>query len=212
MNKRLLLGFVLVLFLGAHAYSQDASQPTVPSPATSRLEISDPDAGPVWGEAVEGLQLGISGIHKDRHFKSGETVHFRLGVRNVAKEDIRFEYHPPEACDWVAPHVETADGQRVRVVQMSFRGGHKHFAETLKPGATTSIQLSGIFVLGISDKAQKNWPRIEKPEPGKYQLHGAYIVERLDADGKQIVVRDADGKRTLKSSKLTSGSVNFRIE
>jgi hypothetical protein len=212
MNKRLLFGFVLVLFLGTHAYSQDASQPTVPSPATSRLEISDPDAEPVWGEAVEGLQLGIIGIRQDRHFKSGETVRFRLDVKNVSKEDIRFEYHPPKMCDWVAPYVETAAGKRVEVAQMRFRGGHRHFAETLKPGAIASIQLSGIFVLGISDKAQKNWPRIEKPEPGKYQLHGAYIVERLDADGKQIVVRDADGKRTVKSSKLTSGSVNFRIE
>jgi hypothetical protein len=212
MNKRLSLGFGLVLFLGAHVSSQVASPPTKTAPAKSGVEVSDSDAEPVWGEAVDGLQLGISGIRQDRHFRSGDAIRFRLDVRNVAKEETRFEYHPPDACDWVAPRVETAETKHVKIEEMRFRGGHKHYAETLKPGATTSIQLSGILVLGTPDQSQKNWPRIAKPEPGKYQLHGAYIVERLDANGKQIVVRDADGKRTVKYSMLTSGRVNFHID
>jgi hypothetical protein len=212
MKKRLLPGFVLVLFLVTHAFSQEASQPTVTEPANIVVGVSDPDAEAVWGEAVEGLQLGISGLRQNKHFKPGDTIRFRLDVRNGAKKDVRFEYHPPEACDWVAPRVETADGKLVKIAQISFRGGHKHFAETLKPGASTSIQLSGILVLGISDKAEKSWPRIEKPEPGTYRLRGAYSVERPDADGERIVERNADGLRTVKSSKLTTGSVNFHID
>ena len=178
-----------------------------PTPA-----VSDIDAAPVWGEAVDGLQLAVSGIPQDAHFQSGDTIRFRLRVRNVGTEAIRFQYKPSKMCDWIAPFVEKADGERVPIHQMFFRGGHKHFAEALEPNAEASIHLSGILVLGASDTAENTWPRIEKPEPGEYRLRGGYMLQRLDADGQEIIQRDADGTRTVKTSTLNSGTVAFHID
>ncbi|MHB8861801.1 MAG: hypothetical protein ACYC6N_05315 [Pirellulaceae bacterium] len=175
-------------------------------------DVSDSDAGPVWGEVVDGLQLGVSGIRQDRHFKSGDTIRFRLSVRNVGTEPIRFQYKPSKMCDWVAPLVEKANGERVQIHQMFFRGGHNHFTETLEPKAEVSIPVSGILVLGASDTAEKTWPSIEKPEPGEYRLRGGFMLQRLAADGKEIIQRDPDGKRTVKTSVLNSGTITFHID
>jgi hypothetical protein len=168
------------------------------------------DAGPVWGEAVDGLQLGVSGIRQDRHFKSGDTIRFGLSVRNVGTQTIRFEYNPPKMRDCVAPQVERTDGKPVEFLPISaVRGGHTHFTETLEPGAVASIHDFGILVLGTPDTARGIWPCIEKPEPGEYRLRGGYFVHPLDDNGKPIVV---DGTRTVKSTVLTSGTVTFHID
>ena len=180
--------------------------------AAVKQSVSDEDAGPVFGEALDGLQLGVSGVCQDRHFKAGDTIRFRLSVKNVGTEAIRFEYRPPEMCDWVAPYVETANGAPVDILVGRFRGGHKHFTETLEPGAVTSIHVVGILVLGAPDKSRAVWPRLEKPEPGEYRLRARYVLQPLDADGKPIVQRDANGTRTVKSSILTSGAVAFHID
>jgi hypothetical protein len=177
-----------------------------------RQRVSDNDAGPFWGEAVEGLQLGVSGIRQGRHFKSGDTIRFRLSVRNVGTEAIRFEYHPPKMCYWIAPYVENARGEWVKPRQKFFRGGHKTFTETLEPKAVVSLQVSGILVLGASDTAEMDWPRIDTLEPGEYTLRGRYFVERLDAEGKHIVERNAEGMKTVKSSHLTSETITFHID
>ena len=200
--------------------SPDGVRKTVVPPKTEKRRpedkeapaVSDEAAGPVWGEAVDGLQLAVSGIRQDSHFKPGDTIRFRLSVRNVGTETIRFQYKPPKTCDWVAPLVEKADGEPVKISQMFFRGGHKHFTETLEPEAEVSIHLSGILVLGESDAAEKTWPRIEKLEPGEYRLRGIYTLQRLDAEGKEIIEHNAEGTRTVKSSILTSGPVTFHID
>jgi len=174
--------------------------------------VSDVDAGPIWGETVDGLQLGVSGIRQDRHFKSGDTIRFRLHVRNVGIEAIRFQYKPSEMCYWIAPLVERANGAQVEIRQMFFRGGHSTYNGTLEQNANVPIHLSGILVLGASDTAEKAWPRIEKPASGEYRLRGRYMLQRLDADGKEIIERDADGKRIVKTFDLTSGTVAFHID
>jgi hypothetical protein len=196
----------------SQAEAERIAQTIEAAKAVFRQGVSDIDAGPVWGEAVDGLQLAVSGIRQDRHFKSGDTIRFRLNVRNVGSEIIRFGYKPPEMCYWIAPYVEKANGKEVNILQMRFRGGHGHFAEILEPKAEVSLQVSGILVLGESNTAAKDWPRIEKPESGEYRLRGAYTLQLLDADGKEVIQRDADGKRTGKSSILNSGKVTFHID
>jgi beta-lactamase regulating signal transducer with metallopeptidase domain len=186
--------------------------PLITTNAVNTNSVSDTDAGPVWGDAVDGLQLGVSGIQQDRHFTTGDTIRFHLNVRNVGKQAIRFAYNVPETYDWVAPDVETANGAPVRLQVMRFRGGHRNVSETLEPGAVAPIQMYGILVLGDSDTARKDWPRLEKPEPGEYTLRARFLVHPLDADGKQIIERDADGMRIAKSSRMTSGTVRFHID
>jgi hypothetical protein len=173
--------------------------------------VSDGDGAPIWGEVVDGLQLAVSGIRPDRHFKSGDTIRFRLIVRNVGTETVHLQYQPPKMCDWIAPLVET-NGERIQLRQMFYRGGHKHFTETLEPKAEATIHTSGILVLGASDTTENPLPRIEKPEPGEYWLRGVYTLEHVDADGKEIIERDGNGKQTVKTSALTSGAIAFHID
>ena len=113
---------------------------------------------------------------------------------------------------WIAPQVDDDEGDRVKIREMRFRGGHNVFTETLAPDAEVSIQLSGILVLGTSDTAEKDWPRIDAPEPGEYRLRGGYLVGLLDDQGKEVVVRDRDGTKTVKYTRLTSGTVTFHSD
>jgi hypothetical protein len=169
--------------------------------AVDPLSLSDIDAGPVWGEAVDGLQLGVRGIRQDRHFKSGDTIRFRLVVRNVGTQSVH--YNPPNTRQWVAPYVERTNGERVELLPPSSdRGGHTLFTETLEPNAMVSVLVPGILVLGASDTAQKNWPRIEKPEPGEYKLRGGLMIRRMDFPGKPF------GENSM----LTSGTVTFHVD
>lgn len=78
--------------------------------------------------------------------------------------------------------------------------------------ALASIQVSGILVLGASGTAKKNCPHIEPPEPGEYRLRADFLIHPLDAEGKQIIQRDADGTRRVKCFVLTSGPVTFQID
>jgi hypothetical protein len=174
--------------------------------------VSDVDADPVWGEAVDGLQLAVSGIRQNRHFKSGDTIRFRLHVRNVGTEAIRYQYKTSEMCYWIAPLVEKATGEQVKIRQTFFRGGHNTYSGTLEPMANVPIHVSGIVVLGAPDTGEKSWPSIEKAQPGEYRLRGEYMLQPLDADGNEIIQRDANGMRTVKTSDLTSGTVTFHID
>ncbi len=99
--------------------------------------------------------------------------------------------------------VETANGTRVRMNQMRFRGGHKSFSEILKPNSTVSIHVSGILALGPPSVGHKWWPRIEKPEPGEYTLK---------AFASPIYLIDADGNRLGKHLSLSSGTVDVHFD
>lgn len=167
------------------------------------LGVSDADAEPVWGEPVNGLQLGMRGIHSGRHFQPGETIRFRLHVRNVGKEPVRFQYVRSKNCRWVAPLVETSDGKRVRIHAMLFRGGHNTFVESLEPDQVVAIHVMGILALGESESAHKWWPRIEKLDPGDFRLTAGILP---------FYLVDSDGNPADKHFALTSGTVSIHVD
>jgi uncharacterized protein (TIGR03067 family) len=188
----------------AEQIAQEFNHLVKPVNAVAALKVSDVDTEPVWGEAVDGLQLGVSGIRQDRHFKAGETIRFRLSVRNVGTESLRFGYKLPESFWWTKPLVETAAGEQVLVQQVAVRFviHLKDFTATLEPNGVVSVPVIGIVALGESATAHKDWPRIAKPELGEYRLNGMHEFQRIDDQGKQI------GQAT----KLSSGKVAFHID
>ncbi|MEQ9588050.1 MAG: secretin N-terminal domain-containing protein [Parvibaculaceae bacterium] len=157
---------------------------------------------PVWGETVNGLQLGISGIREEQHFASGTTVRFNLLVRNAGSEPIRIQYSISKTGYWIAPTIVTEAGEQVRFNAMAFRGGHKTYLKTLEPQAMVGIEAPGIVVLGESKTANQYWPKFPNPQPGEYKLHAGFLFTRVDAEDKPL------GKYIT----LTSGSVNFHID
>lgn len=163
--------------------------------------LTDKNIEPIWGEAVNGLQAGVVGIRDGQRFQPGASLRFALLLKNASKETIRFEYQWPENCFWIGPSVETRDGERVRVVAVNFRGGHKHFTETLDPDEVSLVMLQGMLGLGEKGRSTKSSPYIENPQPGKYRL----------SPGIYPYLVDSDGKRRGKAFFLASGLVNFEI-
>ena len=157
---------------------------------------------PVWGEPVNGLQFGISGIRDQQHFASGTTVRFNLLVRNAGSEPIRIQYVISKTGYWIAPTIVTEAGEQVRFDAMAFRGGHKTYIKTLEPEAMVGIEAPGIVVLGESKTANQYWPKFPNPQPGEYKLHAGFFFTRVDSEDKPL------GKYFT----LTSGSVNFHID
>ena len=157
---------------------------------------------PVWGETVNGLQLGVSGIREQQHFATGTTVRFNLLVRNAGSEPVRIQYFISKTGYWIAPKIVTEAGEQVRFDAMAFRGGHKTYIKTLEPEAMVGIEAPGIIVLGESKTANQYWTRFPNPQPGEYKLDAGFFLTRVDSEDKPL------GKYFT----LTSGSVNFHID
>ena len=73
----------------------------VAAPLTAATSRADEVAAPVaaqqiaWGEASNGLQLGVRFAAKPRTYRRGETARFDLVVRNVGKTKLNFNYYAP---------------------------------------------------------------------------------------------------------------------
>lgn len=156
---------------------------------------------PVWGQPVNGLQLGVAGIRGDQSFRPGMQIRFALLIRNASRETIRFEYEWPANCFWIEPAIETAGGQHIQLMTTYFRGGHKEFAETLEPDAVAVVRLQGTVGIGEQGRSTKWSPYIADPQPGNY---------RLSAGISPYLVGD-DGKPSGKPFSLVGGIINFQI-
>jgi hypothetical protein len=106
-----------------------------------------------WGKAVGGLQAGLS-YHpsQKRAFSHGETIRLVVRVRNVGKEDVKFQYLRQFFIER-APTVTDADGKEVRQWRMDV-GGFHHAAKdvTLAPGKE----------IELADVPYELWPAHER--------------------------------------------------
>jgi hypothetical protein len=93
-----------------------------------------------WGKEVGGLQAGL-GIHPGEHraYHHGEMVTLVVRVRNVGKEEVKFQYLK-EFIDENPPAVTDADGQSVSQPSME-AGGLRHVPKevTLAPGKVIEL-------------------------------------------------------------------------
>jgi RNA polymerase sigma factor (sigma-70 family) len=109
----LILGFVATgatIFASRTAAGQDDEKPTAgkpmepaakkvqeeqkePVPAAKKVQEKQKEAFTAWGKEVDGLQAGLCfppGQQRAYHY--GETVTLVVRVRNVAKEEVKFQY------------------------------------------------------------------------------------------------------------------------
>ena len=71
------------------------------------------DAFTAWGKEIGGLQAGLS-IAEKRAYKHGETVTVVVRVRNVGKEEVKFQYNRLFFVD-ILPTVTDGDGKQIRL-------------------------------------------------------------------------------------------------
>jgi hypothetical protein len=163
---------------------------------------------PVWGEAVNGIQLGISGIPHNSAYYPGEQIRFALHLRNASNETLHvLNYWPKPLGKVIAPIIETAAGQRVEYpLQPRVRGGHHKLQYTLPPGKTAVVDLQGTLSIGEEGEKfpgklphERCWCALS---PGHYRILGSFLL---------TPVEPTQGKPQGEPFSLTSGKVDVQI-
>jgi serine/threonine protein kinase len=198
------------------ADAKSKGSPNEPAAANKPREIpARPDAPfvdeitePVWGEAVNGIQLGISGIPQNSVYHPGEQIRFALHLRNASNETRHvLNYWPKNLGKVIAPMIETAAGERVEYpYQPRVRGGHHKLQYTLKPGETAVVDLQGTLTIGEEGEKfpgklphERCWCALS---PGHYRVRGGFLLTPVDP---------AWLKPQGKPFSLTSGKVGIQI-
>ncbi len=183
------------------------TQPTRADQAEAALV--DKITKPVWGEAKNGIQLGISGISPNSTFRTGERLRFALHLKNSSDKEVHVVNHWPKPLGKViAPVIENAAGERVEYpAQPNVRGGHYKLQYSLKPGQTTVIGLQGILTIGKEGEEfpgrlphERCWCSLA---PGKYRIVGSFLL---------TPIAPATGNRRGKPVNLTSRKVAITVE
>ncbi len=150
-------------------------------------------ANAAWGKEVEGLQLGLGFDLQDRPYVAGETVGFKLLVRNnSAKATTLIDFEP--LMGWM-PTIRDTDGKRL-FVNGQWDGPVRRRKQVVAPGKT-------IVVGGVSLRLDESWagPSNNPPhillDPGKYFVSQTYRFEE-------------DPEATF-SGELTSGELALTV-
>jgi RNA polymerase sigma factor (sigma-70 family) len=93
----LILGFVVTgatILTCRTAAGQDDKKPTAEKPVEpAAKQEKETEASTAWGKEVGGLQAGLGYRHgQKRAYNPGETVKLAVRVRNVSKEEVKFQY------------------------------------------------------------------------------------------------------------------------
>jgi hypothetical protein len=154
-----------------------------------------------WGEAVGGLQAGL-GYHprQKQAFHHGETVRLIVRVRNIGKEEVKFQYLSEFFIE-NSPIVTGADGKVVRQLWKVDAGGLAHVPEpvSLVPGKEVEV----------SDVQYELWPENERAKlstskflpllgAGKVSLH----YGRVFGNSSLGQIKVAPNLRNLATGKL----------
>jgi hypothetical protein len=134
-----------------------------------------------WGKAVGGLQAGLGyPPGQKRAYSHGETIRLVVRVRNVGKEELKFQYLRQFLIER-PPIVTDADGKAVRQWKMDAGGfGHDPEEVSLAPGkeielADLQYELWPARGGGKSStrsksfrtrdtSATRTWPRFDRPD------------------------------------------------
>ncbi len=137
------------------------------------VDLRGGGAKTAWGKEVEDLQLGLSFDLQDRPCVAGETVGFKLLVRNnSAKATTLIDFEP--LLGWM-PTVRDADGKRL-FVNGQWDGPVKRRKQVVAPGKT-------LVIGGVSLRLDEPWagPSNDPPhislKPGKYLVSQTYRFE-----------------------------------
>ena len=118
------------------------------STGTTEFEVREPaepaaateEAFTAWGKEINGLQAGLGfPAGQKRAYRHGETVTMVVRVRNVGKEEIKFQYVPAFFKE-KPPTVMDGDGKPVSLGSVAVSGRkHPSVDVTLAPGKETDL-------------------------------------------------------------------------
>ncbi len=151
----------------------------------------------VWGEEVDGLQLGLA-LAEPRAYKPGETVKTEVRLRNVGKARITITHgllreSPPTVTD--------AAGKRVSISMPPYLGIYVAPTErVLKPGETISLYHPEVAVEALPPEPRPGpEPLVSTPtirvRPAKYKLAFGGMVHshrKLSTGTVEFEVREAE--------------------
>src|SRR5262249_39914978 len=136
------------------------------------LDVKEPEKQPqkeekepvtAWGKEINGLQAGVGfPAGQKRAYSHGETVTPVVRIRNVGKEDVKFQYvprffkeNPPTVIDSAGKLVPLRGAD-------ALSGGARHPSAdvTLAPGKEVELSEWNVALRPASDPDRKN-PNIE---------------------------------------------------
>jgi hypothetical protein len=144
-------------FLAHRTAAAQIDEPPVAEGRTAKPQKQRPEREEgftAWGKAVGGLQAGLS-CHpgQRRAYSHGQTVRLVVRVRNVGKDEVKFQYlrqfyieNPPIVTD--------ADGKAVRQLWKLDAGGLGHVPEEVRLAPGQEIELA--------DERYELWPANER--------------------------------------------------
>ena len=127
-------------------------------PAAKQQKEKDKEVFTAWGKEIGGLQAGLGFRPGERRaYRHGEEVTLVVRVRNVGKEEVKFQYLSPYFKEnW--PTVTDADNKPVPQPGKAFAGGTAHLPKevSLPPGKEVELADVTYELRPASDSATKN--------------------------------------------------------
>jgi RNA polymerase sigma factor (sigma-70 family) len=120
-----------------------------------------------WGEAVDGIQAGVTANKYD--FRRGETATFTVKIRNVSEATITASY-VSGVPGLTKPGVTSAANAQPRVLMPPEpRVYHPTLSRSLKPGEVSELGTARLHVQAASEAGGGEVPTLVAT-PGKYQV------------------------------------------
>lgn len=182
-----------------------AVMPLQAAPAKTPESTQSAATGPAWGEAVNGLRLGIT-ANTPGPRRIGEQAFYTLTIRNETKNTLALQYCQPI---FSMPKVLNAQGKLVLIFTPVFNGPVVRVVKQIAPGEAFEYARETIGITPPNPDPAVNWglkwQRDGVPvigaAPGKYAVSYALRFDKLDAASTPKDTKAWDG--TLTSSKLT---------
>jgi hypothetical protein len=158
-----------------------------------------------WGKAVGGLQAGLGYYpSQKRSFSHGETVGLVVRVRNVGKDEVKFQYLRQFFIENL-PIVTDADGKAVRQLWNRDAGGLGHVPEEVSLAPGKEIELA--------DERYELWPANERGKLSTAKFPPLNGVGKVSLQYRQVFGDSSLGRIQLDPalSKLATGKLELEI-
>jgi hypothetical protein len=158
-----------------------------------------------WGEAVNGLQLGLAYDGEERVYRPGEVVKFKVYVRNSGEEQRVIQLFSYSAPYYSRPAVRDLKGKPVILTNVIHRGPDEGLRQDLplplEPGDTEML-----VRVELPNEPADEFERLVELKPGEYRV----------THGMELAVTSSKGWRERLeppwSVKLTSGELKLTVE
>ena len=200
MKIKILLVAALTVAAGAFCETARAEGEIVQLPDGNQILRAKPS----WGEAKNGLQLGVSIVSlnvDDQPYASGAVAYFSLILRNVGDEALEVPY---SRFRWSAmPNVRDANGKPVMVGMGAQSGPPVEGSEILAPGAEFKVDRSRISIGPPEDKEHWYGDPVLNDTLGHYKVSFDFHSGRMRTKGLP--------EAKLWTGELKSGEVALEI-